>query len=177
MTNDDLLDGVHDLLFGVRRSVRYHSRRRATFDSFNLCANATALVMGSATIYGVLSDQASWVALTAASIVTVLSSLNLVIGSSLRARQHHDLARRFIDLERKIVAGQDRATKDDISNWTDERLIIEADEPPKLHVLDCICHNDLMRAMGHPPDQLAKIGFVQRCLAPMCDWREHTIKA
>jgi hypothetical protein len=113
-----------------------------------------ALVMGSATVYGVLKAEHEKVALIAAGIVTVLSAINLVVGSARQARLHHDLARSFIALERKMIATPN-PDETMLAAWTIERLEIEEDEPPKLHVLDCICHNDLMRAMGHSPKEFA----------------------
>lgn len=175
MTTEELQDQAHELLFGVRRSVRYHGRRRAFFDRFNLLVNAVVLVMGSATVYGVLKAGHEHVALIAAGIVTALSAINLAGGSARQALLHRDLARNFIALERKIVAAPipDQAM---LAAWTTERLEIEEDEPPKLHVLDCICHNDLMRAMGYSPKEFARVGWLQRMLANVCDFREYTTR-
>jgi hypothetical protein len=88
-------DPRHDLLFDVRRSVRYHTRRRMFFDRWNLATNALSVIFGSATIYGVLSAGGKELALASAALVTVMSSLNLVIGTTRMARLHEDLARRF----------------------------------------------------------------------------------
>ena len=175
MTEDELLDQRHDLLFGVRRSVLYHTRRRAFFDWINQSTSALSLVMGSASVYGVLKEQAETVALVAAAAVTVFSALNLVICSSRQARTHHDLAKRFIALERKIVCVA-VPTLDQLAAWTDERLDIEQDEPPKLRVLDCMCHNELVRAMGLGEKEMAKIAWYQRWAAQVCDVRQHAIR-
>jgi hypothetical protein len=54
-------------------------------------------------------------------------------------------------------------------------LAIEADEPPILRVLDAICHNELLRAMGYPKEREAQIAWYQRLLASFVDIREHAI--
>lgn len=171
----NLKDKCHELLFSVRRSIRYHNRRRSFYDRFNLFVNAFSLIMGSATVYGTLKAQAQEVALIAAGLVSVFSAINLVIGSARQARLHHDLCKRFIALEKKISA----ATEPDaakLAEWTSERLDIETEEPPVLHILNCMCHNELARAMGYGPEHFAKISFYQRWLAPFMDIREHSIK-
>ncbi len=168
-------DEYHELLFGVRRSIRYHNRRRSFFDSFNLTANAFSLILGSATVYGILQDQAQVIAMTSAALVSIFAAINLVIGSPTRARIHHDLSKRFISLEKKMSLCLDE-DKEKLAEFRAERLDIEAEEPPALHVLNCICHNELARAMGYGEEHLAKIAFYQRWLAPIMDIREHTIK-
>lgn len=165
----------HDLLFGVRRSIRYHNRRRSFYDRFNLSANAVSLIMGSATVYGTLAEKAHEVAIIAAMFVTIFSAINLVVGSSRQARLHHDLCKRFITLEKNITSCADKNDKN-LTEFVTERLDIEAEEPPVLHVLNSICHNELARAMGYGSEHFAKIAFYQRWFAPIMDIREHTIK-
>jgi hypothetical protein len=172
MTQDDK---IHDLLFGVRRSIRYHSRRRAFFDRLNLSVNALALILGSVTVYGLLKANGGPIALIAAAAVTTLSAINLVVGSAIKARNHHDLVKRFISLEKKIVADQEPETSQ-LIGWTQERLDIEAEEPPIMRVLDCMCHNELARAMGYGSEHFAKIRFYQRWFAQIADIGVHAIR-
>lgn len=174
-TKENLTDKIDDLLFGVRRSIRYHNRRRSFYDKFNSTTNALALIMGSATVYGVLQDNPSWIAIFAPAIVTIFSSINLVIGSNRQARVHHDLSKRFIELEKKM-SDHLQHTEEKLAEWTSERLDIESEEPPVLRVLDCICHNELVRAMGYGPEHLAEISWYQRLFADFVDLNEHTIK-
>ncbi len=167
----------HDLLFDVRRSIRYHNRRRAFFDRFNLLSSAVSVIFGSATILAVLSatgtkEHAIW----AAAIVTILSTVNLVVGTARMARLHHDLARRFIDLEKAIVTKND-CTPEDVRGFAARRLEIEADEPPPLVVLDAICYNEVARSMGYEKDRFLKIRWYQRLLAQFIDVQDHIITA
>lgn len=165
----------HGLLFDVRRSIRYHNRRRVFFDRLDQLTNMLSVVFGSTAVYGVLEQQYKIVALGAAGLVTALSAINLVVGSSQRARAHADFARQFIDLEKHMVLSppDERILLDTRS----ARLSIEADEPPVLHVLNVICHNEQMRAMGYPSNTLAKVGFWQRAFAQLFDVREDRLGA
>ncbi|WP_336816897.1 hypothetical protein [Burkholderia gladioli] len=165
----------HNLLFDIRRSIRYHNRRRAFFDRLDQMTNMLSVIFGSTAVYGVLEQQYRVVALVAAGLVTVLSAVNLVVGSSQRARAHADFARQFIGLEKRMaLAAPDERVLLDIRS---ERLSIEADEPPVLHVLNVICHNEQMRAMGYPNSMLAKVGFWQRAFAQLFDVREDKLSS
>lgn len=168
----DLEDRWHAMLFGVRRSIRYHQRRRAFFDRLDQFSNMLSVIFGSAAIYGILERDYQAMALIASALVTILASINLVIGSAQRARAHSDFARRYVDLEKRMLGQADEQTLLQVSG---ERLSIEAEEPPVLHVLNSICHNETMRAMGYKKEDLAKIGWLQRLVAQLFDFREHAI--
>lgn len=172
----DLKDEKSALLFGVRRSIRYHNRRRMFFDRWNLTTSALSVIFGSATIYGVLRTGGETLALAAATLVTILSSINLVIGTVRMARLHEDLARRFIDLEKAIILAGD-FNAEQYATFVANRLDIEACEPPILRVLDSMCHNEMMRSMGFPPDhpEYVKITGLQRICAQFLDIAEHRI--
>lgn len=159
---------VHGLLFGVRRSVRYHVRRRMFFDRLNLSASAASVIFGSAAMAAMLSNLGTeWVVL-ATGIVTILSAINLVVGSSRMARLHADLAKRFIDLEKRIVVAGEKAEAS-LLEFQAERLDIEMEEPPVLRVLDTLCHNELMRSMGYPASSLVQVAWWQRWPAQFID--------
>ncbi|VVE41655.1 hypothetical protein PCO31111_04207 [Pandoraea communis] len=165
----------HNLLFDIRRSIRYHNRRRAFFDRLDQSTNMLSVIFGSAAVYGVLEQQYKAVALVAAGAVTVLSAINLVVGSSQRARTHADLARQFIALEKRMVGAV--PTEALILEMQSERLSIEAEEPPVLHVLNVLCHNEQMRSMGYPAEQMAKVGFWQRVFAQVFDFQQHKLRS
>ena len=156
---------VDTLLFSVRHSVRYHSRRRAFFDTVNLAANAASVIFSSAAMAALLREDlkylAPWIALT----VTVISTLNLVLRSSERARAHHDLAKRFIALEQRVYP----APEDQLATLYAEKLAIEADEPPTLVILSVMCHNDQCRAEGLDSERQWNIRWWQRMFAHFMD--------
>jgi hypothetical protein len=171
----DLPTRCHDLLFGVRRSIRYHTRRRRFFDRWNLVTNALAVIFGSTTIGGVVKGWDT-LAITAGAIVTFFSAVNLVVGTVRMARLHEDLAKKFVDLEKELVlAGEhdEQAHR----GFCAKRLEVERDEPPVLRVLDSICHNELLRAMGYDRSHYVEITWYQRLLAQFVDIREHAISS
>jgi len=171
----NLSDELHNLLFGVRRSVYYHLHMRNFYDRFNLlCSSILISVFGYC--YSLLKTSGGeQIAPLAAVLVTVLFMLNLAVRSLWKARLYHDFYRRFVALEKSIVATHN-VTADELSAWTIERLIIEADEPPILLVLNAICHNRLAREMGYGIEHCARITFYQRWLSSVVDIAGHKIK-
>jgi hypothetical protein len=172
---DDLKDKQHELLFDVRRSVRYHNERRKHYNFMNLLVSALSILFGSAVFVTILSSFDKVYTLVIAGIVTVLSTFNLLIGTSSKACLHFDLYRRFIELEKKIVAVGEKITEEDLIRFTSERLDIEGDEPSILRVLDTLCYNELARAMGYSKDHFKKVTWLQRKLAPFFDYRQDKI--
>jgi hypothetical protein len=138
---------THEIIFGVRRSVRYHNRRRAFFDGWVLITNAVSVIFGSAAMWVFWSKANLDWGVYAALIVTFFSAINLVVGAGQRARLHADLARRFFSLEKEIISMAD-PTEEQRRLLMGKRLEIEADEPPVLRVVDVMCHNELADAMG-----------------------------
>jgi hypothetical protein len=173
--DDALRQNWNDLLFSVRRSIRYHSRRCMFFDRLHTITSALGVIFGSATILAVLTEEGRQYAVWAAAIVTVFSALDLVIGTDRSARLHQDLARQFIGLEKRMVNLGDNRTVQDLKDCTGERLDIESDEPPVLRVLDVLCHNELCRSMGHNREHMAKVAWYQRLFAQFIDLRPDSL--
>jgi len=169
----DLADRWHNTLFSVRRSIRYHQRRRAFYDRLDKTSNMLSLIFGSVAIFGVLQENAKTVALVASATVTVVSSINLVIGSAQRGRDHTDLMRKYVELEKRMLGEKSEERFLEVAT---ARLNIEAEEPPVMHVLNAICHNEMMRAMGFAKEDLPKIGPVQAFLSQFFDFCESDIQ-
>jgi hypothetical protein len=171
---EDLNLAVHGLLFGVRRSIRYHNRRRSFFDRVSKFSTFFSALFGTATVASALAQAGnSWV-IGFAVAVAIFSVMDLVVGTAQAARLHYDLARKFIDLEKTIISTKE-PTYEDMANFKAQRLEIEADEPPALKVLDSICHNELLRAMGYGSNEFAKIIWYQRLFSQIIDIQEHKI--
>lgn len=164
----------HNLLFGVRRSIRYHARRRMFFDRYRQFTSAMGVIFGSATIFTLLNNMDPLYPAIAAAVVTIFFAIDLVVGTAAKARLHDDLCRRFIELERQmeLVAAKDTQS---FAKFTAARLEIEADEPPVHRVLDLMCHNELLHAMGYERSRFIRIRFYQRWLAPFFDVQDHKI--
>ena len=107
-------------------------------------------------------------------LITILSIIDLVIGTSLAARNHYDLAKRFIGLEKNMITTKN-PSDDDVTAFIAMRLEIEADEPPPLRVLSVICHNEMKRAMGYDEETFIKIKRYQRLFCNFFDINEHCL--
>jgi hypothetical protein len=159
----DLETRWQNLLFGVQRSIRYHSRRQGFYDFWSTLTNAVSIIGGAGTVAAFLDNALlgeEW-RLYLPAIITVVATLNLVWGTVRAARLHSDLARRFSDLEREMVTAQ--PTADALRSFQSKRVLIEADEPPIKFALDVLCHNELVRAMGI--NQYREVTLPQRLLA------------
>jgi len=172
MTADALANDWYGLQFDVRRSIRYHQRRRRFFDGVDTLANMLSVIFGSAVIYGILAANFQALALASAALVTVVATINLVVGSNRKAWLHADLARRFVELERQLLAEPDAQA---LRQARAVRLAIEADEPPILRVLDSLCHNEVLRAQGQDTHSVGPISGWQRLLAHVFDWQAQRI--
>lgn len=173
--NSEIIVRVHNLLFGVRRSIRYHSRRRMFFDRWQTVTSAVSVVFGSATVVTILGANSPKFAVMAAVVVTLASAVDLVVGTAKAARDHSDLAKRFISLEQAINGTQELDERT-ITQLENSRLDIEKDEPPVLRVLDTLCHNELMRAMGYDHHDFKRVAWYQRFFAQFFDFREYSIQ-
>ncbi len=171
----DLEDEKYSLLFDVRRSIRYHHKRIRYYDGLHKLSTLLAAFSGSATIITVLGKAGSFWIILFAAIVAVFSISDLVFGTNQKARLHEDLSRKFIDLEKSIITANTLSAKT-ISNFTAQRLDIELNEPPPLKVLDSMCYNESLRAMGHDEACFVKIAWYQRLFSNLCDINEHLIK-
>ena len=171
------LDGEwHALLFGVRRSIRYHARRRMFFDRFRQFTSAIGVIFGSATILTLLNNMDPLYPALAAAVVTVFFTIDLVVGTGPAARLHDDLCRRFIELERWMELAEKPMDAKSLAEFTARRLEIEADEPPVHRVLDMMCHNELLRAMDYERSHFARIRFYQRWLAHFFDVQDDKVR-
>lgn len=169
-------DGAHrqQLLFNIRRSIRYHNARRQHYERLHLLTSALCVTFGTGTTFALLFGvDRSWAA-AAAAIVTVAAVLDLVVGTTTKVRMHHDLSRRFIALE-KLIIQKIHANALDLRHWEAERLTIQADEPPLLKVLETMAHNDLLQAYGADASYLIPVRWYQRWLAPFFDVHTHLL--
>lgn len=143
---------LHDQLFDIRRSVRYHRRRQKFFEwSHDMLLWMTAL-LGTSTASSLFGG---WGLIEVAAALTAVASVsNLVFAPARKARLHSDLARRFIDLERLAISPD---AENRVSEIKAKRLVIEEDEPPIYRVLDTLCYNEVMRSLGYKDDELIPV--------------------
>lgn len=155
------------LLWAAQKSARYHARRQGFFDRWRMLTSGAGALFGSAAAANVAAAGGTTVTLIAALIVAVLSTIDLVVGTSTAARLHSDLRRRFLEMEAHIRCVPEPSQLD-IDGWTVERLRIEADEPPVFVGLDLLCENELARAHGLEPR--AKLNWWAKITAHWFKW-------
>jgi hypothetical protein len=165
--------GYDDLMFDVRRSVRYHDKRILFFDHMRKLIAIITLLSGTTAFLAVLGSAGGMVIMLATLIVAVLSLIDIVTDPAGQARRHDDLKRRFIDLERRMTL----EPGEDVKVFTADRLAIEADEPPVLRVLDTICYNEICRAMGYDPEACKPLTRAQRFFAQFFDLFPNRLQA
>jgi hypothetical protein len=155
----------YSLLFDVRRSVRYHDRRRAWFDLLHSMAGLSALFLFAAILFSTTGAATAPPWLAALAIAAGLVGVDVLADFASSAARHQSLRTRFIMLEAALQA--EPAAKHHAA-----RLHIEADEPPIYRALDLLCHNEQMRADGHPPDSehWASVPLYQRLTCHLFRW-------
>jgi hypothetical protein len=81
--------------------------------------------------------------------------------------------RKYVELEKRMLS---RPTEELLLEIAAARLTIEADEPPVLHVLNTICHNEMARAIGLGEKHYVKIGAFQSLVSQLFDFRESSLQ-
>lgn len=163
----------YEQLFGVRRSVRYHQRRQSYFESWHGCIAAVQVVSGSSAIAALVAEGAALnsVGIYLAAVPPLLAAVDLVFGTTRRATLHASLGRQFSQLEADMVSHEDdreSVTQGELAGFKRRRLAIQADEPPKLRVVDLLSHNDIVRGT-YTHGQVYRIGPTRKLLGHVLD--------
>lgn len=171
---ETLDERTYELLFDVRRSVRYHERRRRFFEIWNSITVGAAAVGGSSAVATILSEPNwAWLPIALAGAVSALGAIDLVVGTAWRAGQHGDLSRQFIALEQKFAHGRNLKDKER-EEMVRERLRIEASEPTILRLLDVMCYYEILVSLGDKSEH-PKIPWFRRKLAHWLSQTEYAL--
>ena len=138
----------YELLFAVRKSVRYHDHRRSFYLAIEAWLTFFVLVLGSGATINALNESGwDWARWAAPAAIAVISAASFAIRPSRSAALHSDLYTRFARLEKQCIdsAPLSASRLDDIQR---ERLDIEIDEPATYQALNRTCHNEILRSMG-----------------------------
>lgn len=138
-------DGIE---FDVRKSIRYHSKRRAFFNAWHYISLVITALSGTAAFASLVSESDKTLALWLTGIIAVITVLDLSIGFSRHSDAYNNLERKFADLLIKITLNDPSEANN--KEWKTERLLIEKDEPPTLKVLEQVCYNEEALAQGTP---------------------------
>ena len=149
------------LLFDVRRSVRYHRRRQQFLDRVADWIRVTTAIAGSGTVAVFLAEQRE-AALAAAVLTAVLSASDVVFTPGRLARRHHEFAQQFLTLEQDMLLMGNKRPPSRLPAFQARRLKIESDEPPHYRVLNAMCHDEVVTALGYPDEMRTNITSFQR---------------
>jgi len=149
----------YDLLFEVRQSIRYHSKRADFFSFLNKSITAISIISGSAVFAFILSkttnDGNYWPSIISSAIITILSTIGLTFGYSSREQLHSELKIKFINLERNIIKCENLDEKT-LKEFNSERLSIETNEPAISQTLNEVCYNE--QAIAEGSDESVDVG-------------------
>lgn len=173
MTYDQMTDDQYNLLFDVRRSIRYHERRQGFFIKMHqITGGLTVLLAGSVLFDLAKTGDNPWWLNAIAVFSALLAAWDIVIGYSAKSVLHQNLRSRWVDLEIKMMSAG--LNKDSWDAYSLDRLSIERDEPPIYRALDVLCHNELLVADGHGKPGEAKgwaeVCFFQRMTSHILRW-------
>lgn len=168
----------YGLLFDVRRSVRYHDRRKAFYEQLHHFTSFLTILMAGSVLFELAkSGESPWWLNTISVIAAVFAALDMVIGYSKHASLHSSLRERFALLEIDMVSGD--AEEKTWSAYQRERLMIEKDEPPLYKVLDNLCRNELLEAEGFKrkkhPEQFFDATCWQELTAQFFRWENVSV--
>jgi len=175
MIRSEMSHAQYGLFFDVRRSIRYHDRRRAFFERMHQLTGALTVLLAGSVLFDIArpGDSPAWL-LALAAIAAILSAFDMIVGYAAKAGLHRDLKHCFGHLEMAIVSG----SADD-ATWQAhrmERLRIEQDEPPIYRALDLLCHNELLRADGLDESaaaaHYARLGVWHRVTRHLFHWAD-----
>ncbi len=166
---EEIAEQLHELVFNVAKSLRYHAKRAGWFEGWHNWAMGASVISATAafaTVSGVFPEVAKWVAVGFA----CLTVSDLVIGFHRRARAYVALYQRFSALA-IAIAGEPAPTDQKLRKWMVEKLRIQADEPPILGTLNVLCHNEEAEARGYGSEHRYRLPLVERSLAQWCTLR------
>lgn len=164
MVGDRLTEQSYELLFGIRRSVRYHEHRSRFYEVWATLTVAVSL-LGGLLVAGVSIRFPSdpWLPAVFGGVIALMNVTSLSVGVFRKANLHTNIISSFVQLESRFPPGFE-LTQEQYVDIHRERLVIEKTEPPVLRLLDVICHFEILRAMGYQYE-MPKISLCRRILA------------
>lgn len=166
-------DWQYGLLFDIRRSIRYHDRRKSFFERLHHITSFLTILMAGSVLFDLAKDgETAWWLIVASILAALFAICDMVIGFSKQAGIHANLKDRFSALEINMISGD---TKEETwNNYQRERLSIEKDEPPIYVALDALCRNELLIAEGFKgidyQDNCAKVGKFEQITSNIFKW-------
>lgn len=153
--------------FGVRRSERYHRKRRGFYSALAKSVAWATTFAGSGALASVLAELPGIVVVVLTAFIAAVSLAAVIGDFNGKAQLHQELLDAFTDLESEICSrGWDQQL---LATVRRKRGSLQKREPSILRVLDAMCHNEQARAEGCDPGQSAIVMWWQAVLAHLFD--------
>lgn len=161
----------YSLFFDVRRSIRYHDRRRSFFEMMHRITAALTILMAGSILFdiGKTGVSAPWLVVLSL-LAALLATFDMVVGYASKADLHRSLKVRFGELEMAIIAGGSTQKQWDAHHL--KRLEIEQDEPSIYRALDLLCYIEVSIADGVEKDKLPKVDCISRVTCHIFHWSD-----
>lgn len=166
---------IEVLRFNVVRSIRYHDKRRGFFDRVSKFSKIISFFGSTAAAVTILKSWSDLAAAIFAASAAGFTIVDTICGTAARYTLHTDLKNRFAKLLNDVEIVQ-KPTEQEIIRLRNMRREIEESEPPVLHVLNSICFNDSVSALGLSESEMVTIGSMQGFFAQWFDLCPSTIK-
>jgi hypothetical protein len=157
-------EALESIDFGIKKSIRYHSKRRAFFERVDNISNWLVAVAGASAFASVVGDSGSLLSKILTFLITAIALADVILSFGARARLHQDLYRRFSELAIEL-SNIHSPTIHDIARLRAKRLSLEAEEPHIIDALERFCWNEEAAARGADPEQLHSLTKWQRLRA------------
>ena len=172
MNKSQMSNDQYALFFDVRRSIRYHDRRRSFFELMHRITAVLTILMAGSVLFDIGKPGSTAMWLTTISVfAALLATLDMVIGYSSKADLHRSLKVQFGKLEMSIISGGDSEAE-----WNShqiKRLEIELEEPPVYRALDLLCYNEIVKADGIQ-DKMHRVSYLNCCTCHIFKWADVT---
>ena len=148
---------VDDLRFDLLRSALYNGARERWYAGLHRLVMFGTTIAGTGAAASILGNQPDWIAAGAALLVAALSTSDLVLDLSGKARLHNSLRGRFFELlsETETIKGSPK----ELASIKSRMTLIYGDEPPTMRALDAICWNEAYQSTN-PEAELKKMSRV-----------------
>jgi len=140
---DGILKDWKIQLFGIRRSIRYHTKRAVFLTKF---ITLISMISGTFVVASVMNEKGT-LSIVLGITIAVLSTASLVFGYSSKEQLHNELKRDFSELEISMVNCKN-PNQEILGKIIKKRLDTQTKEPNVVRTLDVLCHNELVIAQG-----------------------------
>lgn len=166
-------DWQYGLLFDIRRSIRYHDRRKSFFERLHRITSFLTILMAGSVLFDLAKNgETAWWLIVLSIFAALFATCDMVVGFSKQAGIHTNLKDRFSALEINMISGD--TNEETWINYQRDRLSIEKDEPPTYVALDALCRNELLIAEGFVgsdyQNQCAEVGKFEKLTSNIFKW-------